>query len=211
MSDYPEIDRLVSRHADLKACRNEIEEAFRLLRDSFSQGGVLLVCGNGGSAADSDHIVGELMKGFQRKRAIPAGLQQALQADWGAEGSQTGQLLQGCLPAISLTSQGPLISAIANDLAPDLIFAQQVYGYGRKGDVLLGISTSGNSANVCSAFRVARTLGLTTIGLTGRDGGELRNLADCAIRVPRTTTLEIQELHLPVYHALCVMLEQAFF
>jgi D-sedoheptulose 7-phosphate isomerase len=211
MSEYPEIDRLVNRYRDLTACRNQIEEAFHLLRDSFSQGGLLLVCGNGGSAADSEHIVGELMKGFQRPRPVPPQLQQALQADWGTRGSEFGKLLQGTLPALSLTSQGALVSAIANDLAPDMIFAQQVYGYGRKGDTLLGISTSGNSANVCNAFRIARTLGLTTIGLTGRDGGELRELADCLIRVPRATTLEIQELHLPVYHTLCVMLEQAFF
>jgi D-sedoheptulose 7-phosphate isomerase len=211
MSDYPEIDRLVSRYRDLTACRNQIEEAFTLLRDSYAQGGVLLICGNGGSAADSDHMVGELMKGFQRQRPVPAELQQALQDAYGTQGSEFGSRLQGALPAISLTAHSALVSAIANDTGQDLTFAQQVYGYGRKGDVLLGISTSGNSENVCNAMRIARTLGLTTIALTGRDGGQLRDLAECVIRVPRVTTLEIQELHLPIYHTLCVMLEQSFF
>lgn len=209
MSDHPEIDRLINRYGDLKACRNEIKQAFQLLHDSFSQGGVLLACGTGGSAAASDHLVAELMKGFQRKRPVPAAFSEQL-GTLGTRGEILAKQLQGSLPAISLTSHGALVSAIASEQAPDLIFAQQVYGYARAGDVLLGLCTTPGES-IANAFRVARALGSTTIALTGRDSGELRELADCVISVPRITTAEIQELHLPVSHALTVMLEQAFF
>jgi D-sedoheptulose 7-phosphate isomerase len=170
---------------------------------SFASGGKLLVCGNGGSAADADHIVGELMKGFYKKRSLPA-----------EEASKLGEYaryLQGALPAIALTQHAALSTAFLNDVNPEMGFAQQVYGYGRDGDVLLGISTSGNSKNVCNAVRVAMNLGIKTIGLTGRKGGRLSEISDVCIGVPADITADIQELHLPIYHTLCAMLEELFF
>lgn len=202
---------LIARHPELDECVPDIDAAFRLLESSFEKGGKLLICGNGGSAADCEHLVGELMKGFLSRRPLPADQRAQLGEAFPAEGEYLADHLQGALPAISLVSQSGLISAYANDVAPDMVYAQQVYGYGRPEDALIGISTSGRSPNVLSAVRVARARGLSTIGFSGRDGGDLAQLCDVTIRVPEEETLRIQELHLPIYHTLCSMLEQAFF
>lgn len=205
------VDNLFGRYPDLEPCRADLQRAFELLRDSFAAGGKLLTCGNGGSAADGEHLVGELMKGFASRRPLDQVKRQALVAFDPEDGAYLADHLQGALPAISLVSQTALGTAIANDVAADMVFAQQVHGYGRPGDVLLGISTSGNSLNVVRATQVAGAGGLTTIGLTGANGGRLRELCDVCIRVPYDSVIEVQERHLPVYHALGLMLEGEFF
>lgn len=205
------LDNLMERYPKLTSCREDILSAYELMVDSYEQGGKLLVCGNGGSAADAEHIVGELMKGFKKKRPIPNELYHAL-LDIDAE--KAGELvenLQGGLPAIALDGHPGLTTAFMNDCNPLMCFAQQVNGYGDEGDVFLGISTSGNSKNVIYAAMTAKSKGLTVIGLTGERRSELSRLADVCIRVPETETYMIQELHLPVYHCLCLMLEERFF
>ncbi len=197
------LNRLTERYPALTPRRGEIEEAYRLLKQAYEGGGKLLVCGNGGSAADAEHIVGELMKGFCLPRPLGE-----------AECESLGKLaekLQGALPAIALTGQTALSTAFANDVDPEMVFAQQVYGYGKPGDVLLCISTSGNAQNVLNAARVAGCKGMRVIGLTGKDGGRLKAFCDVCIIAPGASTAEIQEYHLPVYHTLCAMLEAAFF
>jgi D-sedoheptulose 7-phosphate isomerase len=170
-----------------------------------------LVCGNGGSAADAEHIVGELMKGYLLQRPIPDETRARLVAASPESGAYLAGALQGALPAISLVSQASLLSAIANDTAADMVFAQQVYGYGRAGDVLVGISTSGNARNVVYAMQVARAMGMHTCALTGPGGGALKSVADVCICAPGESTPAIQERHLPIYHVLCAMLEEEFF
>lgn len=206
-----EFETLTRQAPDLAVCVVDLERAFDLLRRAFSAGGKLLVCGNGGSAADSEHIVGELMKGFERRRPLAADERERLLALFPGEGQYLADHLQGTLPALSLVSQASLITAVANDLAADLIFAQQVVGYGRRGDVLLAISTSGNSASVLHALRVARARGLGTVGLTGHDGGAMAGLCDVLLRVPRQATADIQGGHQSLYHTLCALLEKEFF
>lgn len=205
------IAELIVKYPDLKPCHEEIQQAYSLLFQSFESGGQLLVCGNGGSASDSEHIVGELMKGFMLPRRLPATMVERFEAAFGEEGAELAGKLQGALPAISLVGHSALISAVANDTDATVAYAQQVYGYGRPGDVVLGISTSGNSKNVVRAMQVARVQGLRTIGLTGQAGGRMRDLCDVCVRVPYASTPDIQERHLPIYHALCVALEEAFF
>ena len=199
---------LFDRYPTLQSCERDLRAAFDLLAAAYRSGNKLLICGNGGSAADSEHMVAELMKGFLKRRPISAGDAARLEA---AGGKEIASRLQGTLAAISLPSQMSLLSAIANDGDYDLTFAQQVYGLGRAGDVLLAISTSGKSANVCNAAIVAKAFGLKSIALTGKSGGNLAPLADVAIRVPSDNVAEIQELHLPVYHWLSTELEAAFF
>jgi D-sedoheptulose 7-phosphate isomerase len=191
----------------LEPLREELLAAFELLAGALGAGGKVLVCGNGGSAADSEHIVGELMKGFRRRRALPPSDRQRLQSAWGEEGRLLAGRLQQALPAISLVSQVSLATAVANDLGADLVFAQQVYGYGRAGDALIALSTSGNAANVLAACRTARAFGLKVLGLTGRQGGELARLCDRCLRVPADETAEVQVWHLRCYHLLCAALE----
>ena len=205
------LETLESRYPDLHLCIADIDRAYRLLHDAFANGNKLLLCGNGGSASDSEHIVGELMKAFKLKRPIHPEMRQKLIQNNPETGAYIAKKLQGALPAIALTTHSALMSAISNDVAGDMIFAQQVYGYGQIGDVLLGISTSGNSGNVIHAIQVAKALELKTIGLTGKSGGQMKELCDVTICVPYETTAEIQERHLPVYHALCSWLEQDFF
>jgi D-sedoheptulose 7-phosphate isomerase len=178
-----------------------MESALAWMIECFEKGGKLLICGNGGSASDADHIVGELMKGFRARRRVT---DERIPTD-------LRELLQGALPAISLSSQDALITAFANDVAPEMIFAQQVYGYGREKDVLLAVSTSGNSVNVLNAAKVAKALGIRVIGLTGAEGGRLASEADVSIKVPETETYKVQEYHLPVYHYLCMTVERHFF
>jgi D-sedoheptulose 7-phosphate isomerase len=204
------LQNVVRRYPALAACAATLPAALDLLVTAFENGGKLLLCGNGGSAADCDHIVGELMKSFLRPRPISAAHRDTLCRS-GTEGQTLAGVLQGGLPCVALTGHTALNFAIANDMRADVIFAQQVYALGRPGDVLWGLSTSGNAGNVVTAFRVARVLGVRTLALTGQGGGVLGPLADVVVRVPATATPEVQELHLPIYHALCAALEEHFF
>jgi D-sedoheptulose 7-phosphate isomerase len=209
MKKYVEL--LLERYPVLQSCQKELGAALDLLVAAYRAGNKLLVCGNGGSAADSEHMVAELMKGFLKRRPISSAHVAQLEAADNADGKVIAQHLQGALAAISLASPTALTSAIANDISYEMIFAQQVYGLGRPGDVLLGISTSGNSKNVSYAVIVAKVLGLKSIVLTGQSGGSLAPLADVAIKAPADDIAEIQELHLPVYHWLSTELEEIFF
>ncbi len=204
-------DQLIEKYPDLIACRQAIDSAYNLLEQSFAAGGKLLLCGNGGSSADCEHIVGELMKGFALTRPVSADVRQQLVNTFPDNGEYLTTHLQGALPAISLVSQSGLITAFANDVSADMIFAQQVYGYGRASDVVWGISTSGNSRNVIHALQVATTLGLKTVGLTGRSGGAMLDICDVTMCAPYDDTATIQERHLAIYHALCLALEERFF
>lgn len=205
------LSALLGRYPVLESCRNDLEAVVAALIKVYESGGKVLICGNGGSASDSEHIVGELMKGFMLPRPISKEQAARLEESAGEMGVEIAARLQGALPAVSLTSQHALIMAVANDTHGDMIFAQQVQGLGKPGDAVLGISTSGNSRNVISAFITGRSLGLTTLALTGRSGGKLLPWADVTVRVPADTVIEIQELHLPVYHYLCLALESHFF
>ena len=205
------VDLLVKCYGELSSCRGSIEEAYRVLEQSYEAGGKLLVCGNGGSASDSEHIVGELMKEFKLKRKVFSTQAEAMKAIDSEMGGVLAQHLQGALPAITLTAHSSLTTAFMNDSEPVLVFAQQVNGYGKAGDVFLGISTSGNSPNVLYAAVTAKARGLKVLGLTGGKENKLKKYCDVCIQVPETETYKIQELHLPVYHCLCMMLEEHFF
>lgn len=205
------IEELIARYPQLSCCRDQVEEASRMLIRCFSSGHKLLVCGNGGSCADAEHIVGELMKGFLKKRPLSEEIRNKMKKENPALEDSLLDQLQCGLPAIALTGSPALSTAFANDVNSQLIYAQQVIGLGESGDILLGISTSGNAANVYAAAQVARGLEMEVIGLTGRDGGLLKSCADVCIIVPETETYKIQELHLPVYHALCAAAEAYFF
>jgi len=202
---------LLNRHPELSLAARDISDGYDIMRSSYEKGGKLLVCGNGGSAADADHIVGELMKQFSRERSIPDSVQSYLVKEFGQRGEYLAKNLEGALPAISLNGHSAFSSAFANDVDAELIYAQQVVGYGKKEDVLLGISTSGKARNVVAAMLVARSKGMKVIGLVGRDGGEFNKYCDVLINVGGNSTPQIQELHLPVYHTLCEMLEYHFF
>ncbi|MCX4267585.1 MAG: SIS domain-containing protein [Lachnospiraceae bacterium] len=202
---------LVERYPILKVCKEKIQCTYQIMKEGYQNGGKLLVAGNGGSAADSDHIVGELMKGFVKQRKLKKMEQKKILEINRELGEHLCRNLQQVLPAISLTGHTALSTAYLNDVDGTLGFAQQVYGYGKQGDIFLGITTSGNSKNILNAVVVAKAKGLTTIALTGRDGGEVKDMADISIIVPETETFKIQELHLPIYHTLCLMLEEHFF
>lgn len=202
---------LVKRYPDLQDLGPDLEKAFTLWRDSFASGHKTLICGNGGSAADSEHIVGELMKGFLRKRPVESDFAKQAKGQFGEHGNYLTSHLQAALPAISLNSQHSLLTAYGNDVAFDMAYAQQVYGYGQPGDVLVALSTSGNAPNVVNAVQVAKLRSLVTIGFTGSTGGELGQLCHVTIKVPDHETYRIQERHLAIYHSLCIMLEEAFF
>ena len=205
------LEDLVVRNPELGAAKKDISKAFELLKNSYENKGKLLICGNGGSAADSDHIVGELMKRISIPRAISEELKTKLESNFGEQGKYMASKLEGSLPAISLNGHNALSSAFANDVDAQLIYAQQVVGYGNKEDVLLGISTSGNAKNVVAAMIVAKAKGMKVLGLVGRDGGEFNKYCDVLINVGGNCTPQIQELHLPVYHVLCQTLEYHFF
>ncbi len=195
------MEHLIKRYPALSVCKEDIKQAEKLLVDTYKHGGKVLVCGNGGSAADSEHIVGELMKGFLLKRPVAdARIPEALRGK-----------LQGALPAISLVSQSAILSAYSNDVDPDMVYAQLVYGYANEGDLVIGLSTSGNSKNVVYAQMVAKAVGAKTLSLTGEKESRLSELSDVTIRVPETETYKVQELHLPVYHYLCAAAEKTFF
>lgn len=205
------LDDLIVRYPVLSVCRNSIQDAFDLLVDCYKRGGKLLIAGNGGSAADSGHIVGELMKSFRLRRQIPNELKARLIAVDAERGLELATKLESPLEAISLVEHHALSTAFSNDVDAGLPFAQQLLGYGKPGDVFLGISTSGNSRNIIDAAIVAKALGIGEIGLTGMAGGRLADIADIVIRVPAKETFKIQELHLPVYHCICMMVESFFF
>lgn len=205
------LEELIERYPILTVCKSDIYKAFEVIRDSYKNRGKLLIAGNGGSAADSEHIVGELMKGFVKPRKLDKDMQDMLIAVDETMGENLAQKLQGALPAIALVDHVALSTAYLNDMDPLLGFAQQLYGYGNEEDVFLGISTSGNSQNILYACIVARAKGLKVVGLTGKDGGRMKDICDVAIVVPEGETFKIQELHLPVYHCLCLMLEEEFY
>ena len=205
------IDLLVERYPSLESAKNDIVAAYLLLEESYENGGKLLVAGNGGSAADAEHIVGELMKGFKLSRKPETDFAERLVAENQELGSVLAENLQGALPAIALDGHPALSTAYMNDCEPLLCFAQQVNGYGKSGDVFLGISTSGNSKNVLYAATTAHDKGMKVIGLTGAKDSKLKDMSDVCIKAPQTETYMIQELHLPIYHCLCLMLENRFF
>lgn len=205
------IDLLMQRYPALEACKKSIIEGYQLIESSYSHDGKLLIAGNGGSASDSEHIAGELMKRFNRPRPVPTEFANKLKQIDPVRGEQLSKNLERGLMAIPLVAHEALTTAYINDVDGNGVFAQQLYGYGRPGDVFLGISTSGNSKNVISATVVARALGIKVIALTGNTGGELAKIADVAVIVPEKETYMIQELHLPIYHCWCLMLEEYFF
>ena len=192
---------LYERYPVLKQCSSDIEKALDLMCSVYKSKGKILVCGNGGSAADSEHIVGELMKGFMQKRTVTD--------ERIPEYLRSG--LQGALPAISLPSQSAILSAFINDVEPDMMYAQLVYGYARGNDLVIGLSTSGNSKNVVNAMEVAKCVGAKTLALTGEKESRLSEICDVTVRVPETESYKVQELHLPVYHFLCAETEQLMF
>ena len=206
------LKKLLKENPELEFCKNEISKTVAVFIAAFEKGNKLLVCGNGGSAADAEHIVGELMKGFMKKRNLSETEKQKLiEIAKGSDGEFLAENLQKALPAISLVTSVSLATAFANDVASELIFAQQVYGLGISGDVFLGISTSGNAKNVLLAAKVAKARKIFTIALTGESGGNLKSFCDLTIAVPSNITPDIQELHLPVYHYICKAVEANFF
>lgn len=208
----PEILKdLTGRYPKLKPLEGKIMEAAEIMIKCYRQGRKILICGNGGSCSDAGHIAGELMKSFEKKRPLKEQLVKDLISFGGEHGHYLSGKLQQGLPAVSLCSANALFTAIANDIGPDMVFAQQVVGLGVPGDVLIGLSTSGNSVNVVDALITARAMGISTIGMTGESGGMMKPLCDVMLNVPETRTLLVQELHLPVYHALCLMTENALF
>ena len=206
-----ELELLVKRYPQLVVCKKDINNAFTVIKECYENKGKLLIAGNGGSAADAEHIVGELMKGFKYPRRLTEIEKEKLISVNDELGTVLANNLQGALPAIALDGHVALTTAYMNDCEPLLCFAQQINGYGNKGDVFLGISTSGNSKNVLYAATVAKARGMKVIGLTGKKDSKLSEIADTCLRVPETETYMIQELHLPVYHCLCLMLEREFF
>ena len=195
------LNELIQRYPKLGEIKGDIENALSLMLNCYKSGGKILLCGNGGSAADCEHIVGELMKGFLSARTVTdADIPEDLREN-----------LQGSLPAISLPSQSAIISAFSNDVAPDMVYAQLTYGYAKENDLLIGISTSGNSKNIVNAVRVAKAKGLKTIALTGKKESMLSSLCDVTIKAPETETFKVQEYHLPIYHYLCAEVEKQMF
>lgn len=205
------VEILCERYPALESVKKEIIEAYFLLAESYKNGGKLLVAGNGGSAADAEHIVGELMKSFKLPRKLDIDFKDKLVKENEELGAVLAENLQSALPAIALDGHPALSTAYMNDCEPLLCFAQQVNGYGSAGDVFLGISTSGNSKNVLYAAITAHAKGMNVIGLTGAKDSKLEQMSDICIKVPQNETYMIQELHMPVYHCLCLMLEYEFF
>lgn len=202
-------DTLFETYPQLTGCKDDIISAFEMIADCYKNGGKILVCGNGGSAADSEHIVGELMKGFNLKRPVPAELREKFEKF--ENGGHIADTLQMPLRAISLVSHTGLMTAFANDCDADLVFAQQVLGYGDSGDILIALSTSGNSKNVVYAAETAKALGVQVLSITGGKDSRLSALGDVTVKLPKYTPFEVQELTLPVYHALCAAVEAEFF
>ncbi len=204
------LDELFVRYPKLKSNETDIEKAFNFIKDCFERGGTLFLCGNGGSSSDCEHIAGELLKSFKKKRAIDEGVYERLK-EYGSDGELLREKLEGGLPVVSLVSQTGIITAFANDKSWEATFAQQLYATAKEDDCLLSLSTSGNSKNCVFASVVARAKKLSTVALTGEGGGKLKEVCDCVVAVPERETYLVQELHLPLYHALCAMLEEEFF
>ncbi len=204
------LKELIKRYPQLYNVKNDIEKAYIILEEAYRNNKKVLICGNGGSASDSEHIVGELLKSFKKKRAIKQEVYDKLD-EYGVDGAKLKNTLEGCLRAISLTSHLSLSTAFSNDREPSVVFAQQLYGLADKGDVLIAISTSGNSENCVLATTLANVMGMKTIALTGAKESRLSKLSDITIKAPEIETYKVQELHLPIYHALCAMLEEEFF
>ena len=205
------VDDLISHDPALSTCREDLVAAVKAVCESYRGGHKLIACGNGGSSSDAEHIVGELMKGFLLPRKLDGKMRERMEEVCPEAADYFMENLQGALPALSLVNQVALNTAFANDQAPDLSFAQQILGMGEEGDVLVAISTSGNSKNVIYAVQMAKVKGVKSIALTGESGGKLKDLADICIRVPERETYRIQEYHLPVYHMLCIAVENEFF
>ncbi len=203
-----ELQKLLERNPSLSSIQESIESSFHLLLTTIQNGNKILICGNGGSASDADHIVGELMKSFKKKRPLEAQLKESLERVDGEKGTYLSTHLQDTITAINLTQHTALTTAFANDVDPALSYAQQVLGYGEAGDLLWAISTSGNAKNVLYASIVAKAKGLKVLGMTGKSGGELKQYCDTILCAPEKETYLIQELHLPMYHYLCSMLEE---
>ena len=208
---HEQLELLIKRYPVLQCVKDDIQKTYQIIAESYEQGGKLLVAGNGGSAADAEHIVGELMKGFKKPRKLEKDMQDKLKNVSSDYGSVLAENLQGALLAIALDGHPALTTAYMNDCEPLLCFAQQVNGYGNENDVFLGISTSGNSKNILYAAITAKAKGLKVIGLTGQKDSKLSEIADICIKAPETETYMIQELHLPIYHCLCLMLEEKYF
>ncbi len=205
------LNSLLSRYPQLKDCRGDILTAEKMMLDTYHAGGKILVCGNGGSCADSDHMVGELMKGFLLKRRMDDETAKRFKDTLTDEADRLIETLQQGIPAISIPAQSAVLSAFANDVDAELVYAQLVFGYARKEDLLIALSTSGNSANVVAAAKVAKAMGAKTLALTGAKDSKLSALCDCTVKVPEIETYKIQELHLPVYHYLCASVEDRLF
>lgn len=205
------IDDLLVRYPKLEEAKSDLLDAYELLRQCFQIGGKLLVAGNGGSAADSEHMAGELMKGFLKKRPLPEELRHRFVQIEPVRGKEISEKLQGALAVLPLTSQDALSTAFLNDMDVENMFAQKIMGYGKREDVFLGISTSGDSMNIINAAITAKALDMQVIGLTGSTGGMLKDYCDALVRVPESENYKIQELHLPIYHCWSMMLEEYFF
>lgn len=205
------LDDLICRYPVLEESKNAIWRGYTLMEECYRHKGKLLIAGNGGSASDSEHICGELMKSFRMKREIPQELRDRILEIDRQTGEEIADALECALPAIPLVSQAALNTAYINDVGSDGIFAQQLYGLGNEGDVFLGISTSGNSRNVVQAAILAKAIGMKVVALTGNTGGRMLGYSDVCVKVPEEETYKIQELHLPIYHCWCMMLEKAFF
>lgn len=211
MKNYKSLDQLCERYPALSGLRNTIAEAAGMIINCYTRGGKLLICGNGGSSADADHFTAELMKSFESGRPLDESLKKRFHEISGTRGRYLAESLEHALPAISLPSNTALATAISNDIDPSLIFAQQVIGYGEEGDVLIGISTSGNSQNIVDACITAKALNLNVIGISGKTGGKMKHYCDLLVNVPETRTAWVQELHLPVLHTLCLIVENHFY
>lgn len=205
------IEQLCARHPALSVCAESIRKAYAVLENVFSSGGTLFTCGNGGSQADSDHIVGELSKGFLLKRELSADQVKSFSENLGEDCTELCSKLQNGLPAMNLSSQQALATAYLNDVDPSMVLAQELFAMARKGDAVIGITTSGNAKNVLNVFKTAGGIGVKRILLTGNRHGICEKYADCVIAVPESETFKVQEFHLPVYHVLCMMIEEHFY
>lgn len=200
------IENMVKRYPELASCAEDTELVTGAFVACYNAGGKILICGNGGSAADAEHISGELLKGFMQKRPITENERESLSAL-----GQVADKLQRGIPAVPLTSLSAALSAFANDVDPELVFAQLVFALGKENDLVVGLSTSGNSKNVVAALEVAKARGIKTVAMTGASGGKLSEIADITVKVPATETYKVQEYHLPVYHAICAEAERRIF
>ena len=211
MRNDKSIDQVCERYPALSDLRSRISDAAEMIIGCYNKGGKLLICGNGGSSADADHLAAELMKSFESVRPLEESFKDRLYEISGIRGKYLAAKLEHSLPAISLSSNTALTTAVSNDIDPSLVFAQQIIGYGNENDLLIGISTSGNSQNIVDACITARALNIKVIGITGKTGGKMKQYCDVLVNVPETRTAMVQELHLPVLHTICRIIENHFY